>query len=454
MRGLARAILIGAAGLPVVAWGYRALRTRARLRASALPTLPASTRVVIFDLDHTLARYHLQPLYALVHDFAARFLVEERGYDSSLLRPYDHAWPALKGLVLDLVTGDLVLLDDTGSVARARHGAGPDGALDASAIAARYGGPGQRWRGAAALFAGASRGEDYFALNTGYDVGLSLLCAQLVDLADAAAAATGQPASYNFQEDLFAAITSGFRQAAFAAGTGNFFCALRANPAKYIRPRHAVGEWLRELRRAGVRVAIVTNSHADYARFTFRSAFGEGAEAECCDLIITDARKPSWFSRNTPLRHIVWGPADARTGLQESTAGEPLDASPLLPCEHMLTDGSAAAVEALFGCSGEAIVYFGDSCHGELVPAQRRGWWTVAVVEEIEGGNFAEPLEWGASFWSAPPHGAEPCPGTSAAGRPQSWLGSAFKASARMAVADVAVLVSGTGVCWRAGSWG
>lgn len=429
-----------AAGLPALAWGYHALRARAHVRMR--PRLPASARVLVFDLDHTLARYNVRPLYELVHRCAARFLVEELGYDASLLQPYDHAWPAFKGLVLDLATGDLLLLDETGAVARARHGAGPAAALDASQLAARYGAPGRRWRGADALLGGATRGDRYFALCTGYDVGLQLLCCQLVDLADAAAKASGNPPAYGFQDDLLAAITACFRQPAFAGGTGGFFCSLRADPHRYLRPRSAMGAWLRSVRSEGVRVAVVTNSHADFAAFTMRTAFGS-VEAACCDLIIADARKPSWFTREGPLQRVAWSEAREATGLSESTAGEPLGAHPELPCEHMLTGGSAAALESLFGCSGEAIVYLGDTCFGEIAPAAARGWWPVAVVEEMEGGEVAQPSEWGGSFWAAPPAG------TSAGATPQSWLGSAFKASARMAVADIDALVAGVGPCWR-----
>ena len=435
-------LLLGAAGLPAAAWGYRVLRARARarIRARGVPALPDAVRALVFDLDHTLARYNLPQLCSLVHDCAARFLVTERGHDASLLEPYDHAWPALKGLVLDFATGDLLLLDETGAVARARHGARAAGTLDAGAIAARYGAPSCRWRAADALLAGATRGDLCWALTTGYDTGLSQLFARLVDLADARAAADRVPACYDFHEDLYAAVSSAFRQPAFAAGTGGFFSALRANPHAYIQPRPRVAAWLRRLRAQGLRVCIVTNSHADFARFTMRTAFGEGSEAACCDLIVADARKPAFFAGDSPLRAVAWLPAHPDTAIRESAAAEPLGAPPGLPCEHMLAGGSASAVEALFGLRGEAIAFFGDSCFGEVVPARRRGWWTTAVVEEADGGVFVEPLEWGGSFWSAPPPGAEPCPGTSPAARAQSWLGSAFKASAHALIADIDAL--------------
>lgn len=439
-----------ALGLPVAALctaaGYRALRARAR-RPAAYASLPADVRVVLFDLDHTLARYELPALYRLVHDCCARFLVHERGYDASLLAPYDAAWPALKGLILDLETGDLLLLDASGTVARARHGAHAGGALDAHAVDARYGGEGRRWREADALKRGAHRGESYFALCTGFDLCLSYLCAQLVDLADARALVERRPARYDFLADVAAAINNGFRQPAFAEGTGSFFSALRASPARYVAPRPHVGEWLSRLRANGVLVCCVTNSHADYARWTMGAAFGAGA-AGACDLIVSNACKPSFFASDAPLRTVIWTRL-AETGLEQSADGEPLGAHPRLPHGEWLAGGSAAAFEALTGCAGGQILFVGDSCHGEVVPAHRRGWRTLAVVEELHGGSFYEPLEWGGSFWSAARAGSEPFPATTATPRPQSWLGSEFREHAHSIVADVATLATGAGISWQ-----
>ena len=37
-----------------------------------------------FDLDHTLCRYNLEPMIRLEYQLLADFLVEKRGYDSSI----------------------------------------------------------------------------------------------------------------------------------------------------------------------------------------------------------------------------------------------------------------------------------------------------------------------------------------------------------------------------------
>jgi HAD superfamily 5'-nucleotidase-like hydrolase len=442
-------LLVAAAGIPAVcaAVGYRALRARSRL-SHVCASLPRDVRVVMFDLDHTLARYELPALFALVHECCARFLVHEKGYERELLRPYDREWPALKGLIFDFETGDLILLDAQGSVARARHGALPGGVLDAQMIAARYGGEGHRWREADRVDKGSTRAPSYFAMTTGFDVGLSLLCAQLVDQCDERSATLGCAPHYlDFHDDLYAAISSSFRQPAFAGGTGGFFSALRAEPARYICHRPHIRSWLERLRANGVRVAIITNSHADFARFTMDRAFGAGAGA-ACDLIVANARKPGFFTSDAPLQTVAWAP-HADTGIDESANGKPLAAPAFMPCADMLSGGSARALEALLGCSGEAILFVGDSCHGEIVPAHLCGWRTLAIVEEMQGGTFYEPAEWGGSFWSATPAGSEPFPGTTPAVRPQSWLGSAFQANAHSIVADINTLATGVGFSWQ-----
>lgn len=432
------ALGLAAGGVCVAAW---VLIRRAVRHRHALWPLPRRIRTIALDLDHTVARYHPPALYSLVHDCCVDALITDHGYPESLRVPYDASWCAMKGLVLDLETGDFLLLDEYGTVARARHGSLPSGTLDAATIKDRYGGPGKAWRCAEDLTNGKLRDSSYFAFTTGFDIGLSLVCARLVDSVDASAKKEGRAPVYGFMPDVLAGMWKAFGQDAFADGTGGFFSALRAEPAKYIPPRPRVRAWLERLRADGVKLMLVTNSHADFASFTARQALGEGWEG-LFDGLVVNARKPQFFGSEAPFRDVTWREGTP-TGLAGSRDGEPLAAQDRLPRGQWVAGGSSAALESATNCRGLSVAYVGDHCMGDVRPSRLAGWYSIAVVEELDGGRFLLPAVWGGSFWSA-----VSMQGVTDLSVPMSWLGLSLRAHSHLIIADVEALADGLGVHW------
>ena len=90
-----------------------------------------------FDLDHTVIRYRLPNLYRLIYTHLSRFLVEEKGYDRSLLDPIGKQYDLMqKGIILDSAKGNFLKLASNGYILRAVHGTHP---LSGEEIAASYG---------------------------------------------------------------------------------------------------------------------------------------------------------------------------------------------------------------------------------------------------------------------------------------------------------------------------
>jgi len=75
-----------------------------------------------FDMDYTLAIYHLRRLEQLSYDLTVDRLIKHCGYADDIRQvPYDHSF-VLRGVFVDKVRGNLLKIDRFGYVGRAYHG--------------------------------------------------------------------------------------------------------------------------------------------------------------------------------------------------------------------------------------------------------------------------------------------------------------------------------------------
>ena len=81
--------------------------------------------LVGFDMDYTLAIYHMRRLEQLAYDMTLAKLICEKGYPSVIGHlQYDHHF-VMRGLAVDRVHGNLLKMDRFGYVGRAWHGLRP-----------------------------------------------------------------------------------------------------------------------------------------------------------------------------------------------------------------------------------------------------------------------------------------------------------------------------------------
>ena len=82
----------------------------------------AKVALIGFDMDYTLAIYHLRRLEQLSYDLTVERLVTNCGYTEEIRQvPYDHSF-VLRGVFVDKVRGNLLKIDRFGHVGRAYHG--------------------------------------------------------------------------------------------------------------------------------------------------------------------------------------------------------------------------------------------------------------------------------------------------------------------------------------------
>jgi hypothetical protein len=124
---------------------------------------------------------------------------------------------------------------------------------------------------------------------------------------------------------------------------------------------------------------LITNSGWAYTKEMMEYAFDQflpGAMTwrQLFDLVIVSARKPGFFSSNSPILEVV----DEERGLLKPIINSP-------EFGHAYYGGSAAAVEEALGLSGSEILYLGDHIYADVLASKSLlRWRTGLIVRELE----------------------------------------------------------------------
>eukprot|EP00455_Lapot_gusevi_P044699 TRINITY_DN5621_c0_g1_i2.p1 TRINITY_DN5621_c0_g1~~TRINITY_DN5621_c0_g1_i2.p1 ORF type:complete len:255 (-),score=32.41 TRINITY_DN5621_c0_g1_i2:302-994(-) len=202
-----------------------------------------------FDLDHSLIRYKFEPFYQLVFNCLVRYLVEQKNYSADLLDVRFDLHFCSRGVIFDKKLGNFLKLDHERRVTRAYHGTK---SLTKELMQATYPESLDDFHGV--------RSDRWMPFITAFDAPAIFLVAVLVDRADAAEAASPQPAIPDYSQ-VFNQVLQGFNFL-FANFHSIYFDAFRENIGRYVYRRPEVVAWLTQLRQQEQkRLFIVTNSH-------------------------------------------------------------------------------------------------------------------------------------------------------------------------------------------------
>lgn len=312
-----------------------------------------SIKAVGFDMDYTLIHYSVADWEQAAYGLLKEKLLE-RGWPVADLTLDPH-WP-IRGLVLDRELGNIVRANRFGYVARASHGLKM---LDFATQRATY----ARVR----VDLGDPRWE---FLNTFFSLSGAYLFAQLVERMDSEGI-PGVP-TYN---DLFVQIHRALDETHME---GVLKDRIMKSPEKYVVEDPDTALALLDLRAAGKKLLLITNSEWNYTQrmmsWTFDRHLPDGMTwKDLFDLSIVSARKPAFFSNAMPLFRVV----DEKTGTLQPAIG--LDGpGPWL-------GGDAQAVERFLGLSGDEILYVGDHLYADVhVTKNLLRWRTALIVRELE----------------------------------------------------------------------
>lgn len=311
-----------------------------------------SIQVVGCDMDYTLVHYDSQRWERSAYEYMKRAFAA-RGWPVAGLE-FDPDLVSL-GLVMDLERGNLVKANRFGHVRNASHGTAMLGF--------------EGWRdayGTAPIDLAESRWQ---FMNTLFSLSEACLYTQLVDLLDQGKLEPGL--SYRA---LYAEVRTVLDATHLE---GALKAEILARPEEYVILDEELPLALLELRAAGKKLLLITNSEWSYTRSMMSYAFDRflptGSWRDLFEVVIVQARKPEFFSRSAPVFRLVDAHNHYTPHIGPLRAGE------------VYLGGDARLVEASLGAEPDHILYIGDHIFADVhVSKDLLRWRTALVVRELE----------------------------------------------------------------------
>lgn len=300
----------------------------------------ASIRAIGFDMDHTLALYRAERFEGLVFKAALERLIAQRwcAPQTRALR-YDPHF-TIRGLVVDKARGNVLKMDRNNYVTTAFHG------RRRLTLQERK-----------TLYRNQRIDLDdpaYASTDTFFGLADVALYSALVDWHDRQRAARDWAELF---EQVRAAADDVHRD-------GPVKPQVLTQPARFFRRDPRLPQTLDQFRRAGKQLFLLTNSEPFYSDGVMgflldRRLPGYPSWRDYFDVVVMAARKPDFFR------------AGAALVPQPQAAGS-------------YTGGNMRQLEELLGCSGDALLYFGDHTYGDILRGKKSGWRTAMIVIELE----------------------------------------------------------------------
>ncbi len=311
-------------------------------------------RAVGFDMDYTLVHYHTAVWEERAYEYA-RDALAQRGWPVGELR-FDARCVSL-GLVLDLKLGNVVKANRFGWITRAAHGTQ---LLSFDAQRRAYG----------RELVDLSEPRWVF-LNTLFGLSEGTLWAQAVELLDAGALRAEVSGYQELYELVRGAVDAAHLEGAVKRE-------IMATPERFIELDAELPLALLDLKYAGKKLLIVTNSEWSYTRFAMSYALDRYLPAgttwrSLFDLVIVQARKPSFFEARAPLFEVV-----DDGGLLRPQSGP-------MRLGGCYLGGHAGLVERDLDIAPEDILYLGDHIFADVhVSKTTNRWRTALVLRQLE----------------------------------------------------------------------
>jgi 5'-nucleotidase len=306
-----------------------------------------------FDMDYTLAMYHLRQLETLAFHMTIARMIDAHGYPTQLATlSYDPDF-VIRGLVIDKRHGNIFKMDRHNHVGHCYHGRKP---LPDEDLRRLY--RDEKIHLSSPRFAWI---DTLFALPE------ACLFAGAIELLEG----EGRQVDYvKLFDDIRESIDTVHRDGSLKAKVGK-------DLARYVVKDPELGPALHKLRSGGKKLFLLTNSLLDYTDAVMSFVL-DGVLAEYpswrnyFDVVVTGAAKPAFFSEHRPL--FLLGPA-----------GEKLGEATSLERGRTYEGGELATLERLMGISGDRILYVGDHIYGDILRSKKSSLWrTCMVVEELE----------------------------------------------------------------------
>jgi HAD superfamily 5'-nucleotidase-like hydrolase len=311
-----------------------------------------SIRAIGFDMDYTLIHYRPEEWERRAYGHLRRRLVE-RGWPVS-----DHEFDPKQialGLIVDLELGNVVKANRFGYVKKAMHGTR---VLEFD-----------EQREAYARVLVDLREDRWVFMNTLFGLSEGCMFLHAVDLYD-----DGRITDVHGYADLYRAVRASLDETHME---GELKAEIASNPDPFVVSDPELPLALLDLKHAGKKLLLITNSEWWYTRDMMRTCFdahlpGKMTWRDLFDVKIVSARKPGFFSSRSSLFRVVDEDGLLRPAMRIEEGG-------------IYLGGNAALVEEYLDVPGDDILYIGDHVFADVnVSKSMLRWRTGLVVRELE----------------------------------------------------------------------
>lgn len=326
--------LISSTVLSPVTGNQRAIFTNRTLRLEKVEAIG-------FDFDHTLAIYNCPALDQLAMQLVIDRLIEKEGFDPKFTRKLPELSFARKGLIVDLELGNVLKTDRYGHVKRAYHGKNLLTSEDKKKLYSKID-----------VIPHVTQGQRFIQADSAFANPEILIFSAL-------APRTPEGQCQALWKTIRKHTDSIHRD-------GSLKQVITANPLDFLHPDTNTIATLRHLKEGGKKLFLLTNSEWEYTCAMMNPALGlgthEGLEwLELFDLVVAEARKPSYFSPGAGQTQSVVGP------------------------EKVVRGGNIDNLEEHLGAVGTEILYVGDHIYADLITSKRKQHWrTMLIISELE----------------------------------------------------------------------
>jgi 5'-nucleotidase len=313
-------------------------------------------QMVGFDMDYTLALYHQARIEELSVAATVQKLVSNKGYPAPIQSlPYD-ASLGIRGLVVDMKTGNVFKPDRYGTPGRVRHG---NLSLPRREVTALY----QRERMRLA-------DPRYAWIDTLFALPEAVMYVSLVDFFDRF---TGDKPPYpQLWRDIRECIDLAHRD-------GSIKALVAADLPQFIERDPALAEALHRFRSSGKRLFLLTNSDWAYTDPVMTYLLGGALPAypswrNFFDVIIVSGTKPAFFTEERPFVEL-----DASGEVLPRASNGPFVRG------RVYAGGNLREFEERARAHGGDVLYIGDHIYGDMLRSRKSSAWrTAMVLQELE----------------------------------------------------------------------
>jgi len=323
-------------------------------------------KIIGFDMDYTLVRYHTERFEKLTHQLAAARLVQDFGYPKEVGNLDFEFQRAIVGLVIDTRNGNLLQVSRHGKVKIAYHG------LESLDF--------QKQKEIYQEMAIDLRSQDFKSLDTNFAISNGVLYSQLVQLKSEGHEI---PPYHQIAEDVNRCIDILHQDDSIKSRLVSDF-------NEYVINDPEVAKMLERYIDYGKKLMIITNSDFEYSKKLLDYAINPHLKKhkswqDIFEIVITFADKPRFFERTGRFLKI-----NPETGMMSNYEGK---------IEKGIYQGGwFGKLQRDLGYSGSEILYLGDHIYGDVVSIKKTCNWRTALVlgdlqEEVSGLIKARPVQ-------------------------------------------------------------